>query len=242
MRSESKPKPSLICFVKSNWLARLFVAGAIVAVCAMNGAMQGNAQSPAPDGTAELNDFDKAVQQRFHDVIGFGMARISSDRQFVPETAAEKEAAQALKRSGYQICLFLVGRGVLQQVPEQDRNMNKFGGSSHTIAGPVFLKKNQTMRGLPAAIELWEPAREAFKTFAGGGARYGFKVRNWNVEARPVRASDESCLRCHGVDTRVTYRADGSNLLEARTEANHLQVGDAIGMLLYVHKNKSDKP
>jgi hypothetical protein len=227
--------------MKSKSVIVILAVAVLCAVCIYPAASRSGARLLAPASDDELNAFDKVVQQRFHDVIGFGMARIASDRQFVPETPAEKDAVKALKRGGFQICLFLVGRGVLKDVPEQERYMNKFGGSSHTIAGPVFTRKNKFIRGLPAAVELWEPARAAFKAFADGGTRYGFKIRTWNVEARPVRASDEKCLSCHRRDV-VTYHADGTASIEPNNPLNTLQLGDAVGMVLYAHKNKSDKP
>jgi hypothetical protein len=230
--------------MKSRSVVVILIVAALLAVCVGASATRSDARLLAPVNDDELNAFDKVVQQRFHDVIGFGMARISSQRWFVPETVEEKEAVKGLKRAGYGLCLFLVGRGVLQNVPEDRRVSHAyFGGfGDHTISGPVFLKKHETMRGLPAAIEMWEPSRQAFQTFANDGARYDFQIRDWKIEARPVRAGDESCLRCHGHDTRLTYHSDGSYLIEPNAESNKVQVGDTVGILLYVYKKKSDKP
>ena len=221
----------------------ILVVAVLLAVCVCAGATRRDARLLVPVNDDELNAFDKVVQQRFHDVIGFGMARIGSERQFVPKTLEEKDAVGGLKRAGYQLCIFLAGRGVLQDVPENRRvGHPQFGGSGeHTISGPVFMKKNEQMRGLPAAFEMWEPSRQAFQTFANGDTRYGFQVRGWKIEARPVRADEESCLRCHGRDTRLTYRSDGSHLIEPNMGPS-LRIGDTVGILLYVHKKKTDKP
>src|SRR2546422_2615942 len=63
----------------------------------------------APD---VIDALDQVIQRRFHEVIGFGMTRIGSERKFSPNTDEEKAAVQNLKRAQYQVTLFLAGRNI----------------------------------------------------------------------------------------------------------------------------------
>lgn len=190
-------------------------------------------------GTAELDAFDQVVQKRFHNVIGFGMARVATERQFIPESPEEKEAVKQLKRAGYEICFYLAGRGILQDIKESERvSHTLFGdGWAHTMSGPVFLSKRK-LKALPDARLMWEPARQSFRIFTEGASRHSFEANGWQIEARPVRASDEACLSCHAYDTLITYPPEGGTRYTKATERNNLRVGDPIGILLYVHKQK----
>src|SRR6185503_17933893 len=94
----------------------LFVAGSVM----LTFAVRGETQQATPAGHF-LDPFNRVVQKRFHDVIGFGMARVASERGFKPETPEEKEAVSDLKKGGYQVGLFLAGRNTLQDVPPSYR-------------------------------------------------------------------------------------------------------------------------
>ena len=187
-----------------------------------------------------LDAFDQVVQQRFHDVIGFGMARVASQRWFVPKTQEEKDAVNGIKRSGYEVCLYLVGRTVLQDVPEWRRESQLKMGSSreHMMNGPVFVGK-ETIRGLPDSRAMWEPARTAFRMFENGTTPDSFENWGWTIEARPVKASEEQCLSCHGYDLRVTFKpGEKSYRIERDKERNQLRVGDPVGVLFYAYRKK----
>ncbi len=90
------------------------------------------------------------------------------------------------------------------------------------------------------ALRLDEPAAAARyrETFARGAERYGFKAAGWEVEARPVRASDESCLRCHKTDYRTVHGVTekGVSFYSVEPKGNALKAGDPLGVLLYVYK------
>ena len=193
---------------------------------------------PTVNEIAELDALDHVVQKRFHNVIGFGMTRVATERQFIPESPEEKEAVKQLRRAGYELCFFLAGRGILQNIKESERiSHSKFGdGWAHTMSGPVFL--NEELKKLPEARVMWEPTRQAFRIFRDGASRYSFAANGWQIEARPVRAKDESCLKCHGHDILITYPPEGGTSYTKAKERNDLRVGDPIGVLLYVHKLK----
>ena len=197
----------------------------------------------APRATHPLDALDAAVQQRFHRVIGFGMARIATERKFEPETEAEKEAVRGLRRGGYRLALYLAGRGVLEPLPVKYRAVStKFGtfGPGNGVAGPVFVSSSG-IKGLPDANALWESARAGFETFAGGGERREFEeAEGWRIEARPVRASGESCLQCHKTDRKyeVMKLANGREMVSIEPKGNTLRLGDPLGVLLYVYRGE----
>ena len=197
---------------------------------------------PSPDAaTHPFDALDRAVQQRFHNVIGFGMARIATERKFAPETKEEKGAVRDLKRAGYRVGLFLAGRGVLEPFPEQYRVSSTYFGNglSHTMSGPVYMSSSG-LKGLPSGPALWEPARRALLAFGGGAERQSFTVGKWEVEARPVRATNESCVQCHkDVQLTVYQNASGKYYGWGLKEDSVLRVGDTIGVLLYVYQKKA---
>lgn len=187
-----------------------------------------------------LDALDRAVQKRFHNVIGFGMARIASERRFEPTTVEEKEAVAALRRGGYSVGLYLAGRGILAETPVEKRvTLNRFGGwPGRAISGPIYVSPS-SMKSLPGAVPLWDETRRALESFASGGERHEFEAGRWRVEARPVRASAESCIECHrvraGFEVKPLPAAGGAPAAGAPKGAD-LKVGDPLGVLLYAYR------
>lgn len=196
------------------------------------------ARAPHP-----LDALDRAVQKRFHNVIGFGMARIASERRFEPTTEEEKEAVAALKREGYAVGLYLVGRGILAETPVERRvTLNRFGGwSGRAISGPIYVSSS-SMKNLPGAVPLWDETRRALESFASGGERHEFDAGAWRVEARPVRASAESCIECHrrhaGFEIKPIPAAGGAPAAAEAPKEADLKVGDPLGVLLYAYRKR----
>ncbi|HEY0170261.1 MAG TPA: hypothetical protein VGB98_04355 [Pyrinomonadaceae bacterium] len=188
-----------------------------------------------------LDALDRAVQKRFHNVIGFGMARIASERRFEPTTEEEKEAVAALRREGYSVGLYLAGRGVLAEVPVEKRvALNSFGGwPGRAIAGPIYVSSS-SLKSLPGAVPLWDGTRRALESFASGGGRHEFTAGLWRVEARPVRASAESCIECHraraGFEIKPLPSGVGAPVAAEAAKDADLKVGDPLGVLLYAYR------
>ncbi|MBD0371876.1 MAG: hypothetical protein ICV60_13635 [Pyrinomonadaceae bacterium] len=187
---------------------------------------QGSGQTDAIDA------LDRAVQKRFHNVIGFGMARIATEKKFVPETEEEKQAVDALKKSGLRVGLYLAGRLVLEPKPT-DAQWGQYG-FGRTVSRPLFFGSKTKPDEVPTQLALWEQTREALLAFMRGKDVYDFKVGEWSVRARPVRASDNSCLRCHSQDYRIVYLPKGISGYKVKGD-NNLQVGDPVGVLLYAY-------
>jgi hypothetical protein len=203
---------------------------------------QQNSPTQLARNSHPLDALDREVQKRFHKVIGFGMARIGTQRKFAPETEEEKGAVRDLKREGYRVGLYLAGRAILNDVPEQNRRAKiDFGSSSagQAFSGPIFLSSSD-MKGLPTAPALWDETRRALQSFATGAERYGFKSGEWDVETRPVRASEESCLRCHTarVEFTVVTNEKGEKSVKSETKEDPPKLGDPLGVLVYAYMKK----
>ena len=198
------------------------------------------AAQAAPD-PHPLDAFDRAVQKKFHNVIGFGMARIATEKKFEPTTQEEKEAVGALKREGYRVALYLAGRAVLEEVPAEERALRtRFGDgmSARGMSGPIFVSPNGLRGQLPGAAALWDETRRAIGAFAAGGERYGFSAGGWEVEARPVRATGESCIECHSSRPRLIplAPANGGPAPTPEPARDNPKVGDPLGVLLYAYR------
>jgi hypothetical protein len=124
---------------------------------------------------------------------------MGTERKFLPDTSEEKAVVKELKRAGYRVTLFLAGRNILQDIPDRFRyNRRLFGsGEDHMLSGPVTVGHDD-LKGLPDARALWEPAREALRQFDKGESRYAFTENGWLIDARPVKAFAEECVKCHG--------------------------------------------
>jgi hypothetical protein len=171
------------------------------------------------------------------------MARIGTQRKFAPETEEEKTAVRELKSEGYRVGLYLAGRAILDDVPEQNRRAKIYFDASsagQAFSGPIFLSSDG-MKGLPTASALWDETRRALQSFATGAERYGFKSGEWDVETRPVRASEESCLRCHTARVHfavVVVNEKGEKSVQPETTEDPPKLGDPLGVLVYTYMKK----
>jgi|GEM_PF-1891344 len=207
-------------------------------------ARQDGGRRPAGAEAARDEDpvdaLDRVVRARFHNHIGFGMARIATERRFEPETEEEKRAVRAVRRAGLRVGLFIVGRGVLADPPPGVRRpVNSFGGfwPGRGVAGPIFLNATEA-KSLPDGDLYWDEARRAMLAFAAGAESYDFEAGGWKAAARPVRAA-ESCLQCHTADTETrAFVVDGKTFYEVGPGSNRLKVGDPLGAMLYIYRRK----
>lgn len=179
-----------------------------------------------------VDSLDHAIQKRFHNVIGFGMDRIAREKKFVPETEEEKAAVKSLKEAKLKVGLYLAGRLAIE--PKPNEHIWGEHGFPRTISHPIFVSSKTKAKELPERLELWEQTQKAFTAFSEGKEAYEFTVAQWDVKARPVRASDQSCLRCHTEDYRMVSVGDHASTTESK--GNKLQVGDPLGVLLYAYE------
>jgi hypothetical protein len=190
-----------------------------------------------PLTSAQMVDaFDRSVQKRFHNVLGFGMARIATDKFFVPETDEEKAAVKAFKEAKLNVALYLTSRLTLGPKPSQGQFESPF--FDRAIKKPLYVSSNSMRRELPSRFDLWDCAAESLYAFSQGKESYESIMGQWNVSGHPVRATAE-CVNCHfhTEDHRVLFLERGAS--RAALTGNKVQPGDPIGALLYVYKDYS---
>ncbi len=168
----------------------------------------------ADDPIASLN---RSIQERFKDVDKyFGLRRIvvigDTPHQFRPESVTELSAVQELRDARMRVALYLAGRSVLNQEPDlttkEPTVINR-----RVIFGPVSVTDRGSEVGLPAAFDLIEESRMAFRTLIKR-ERYDFVIADWKFTARAVRATTSQCLSCH----------------------RGRSVGDPLGVVLYAYQ------
>jgi hypothetical protein len=181
---------------------------------------------------AALND---CIQERFKDVDeGFGFRRLvqigETPHHFRPENARELSAVSALERAGLRVVLYLTGRQVLQA--KSDRVVAESIAGRQMIKGPALVTSAEgPPLDPPPGMELWSESRRAMALFDRAES-HEFTLDAWTFTARPVRAANRACLRCH--------RADGAASLRPRpAPTQDLRVGDALGVVLYgMHRGR----
>jgi len=212
-------------------------------------------QSPVPTATVQdekataldvclIVELDRHIQERFKDVDrGFGFRRVITINQtphrFQPEKAKELEAVSELEKARWQVVLYLAGRSVLG--PQPEKGYWESLTPRKMIQGPVLVTAaGQPQSDWPQPAELWEQSRKAMAAFSDTD-QYDFKLGKWKFAARPVRASDQSCLECHSRE-RVSSIPMSSLAEESKVsvqEQKPLRIGDPLGVMLYAYERES---
>jgi hypothetical protein len=182
---------------------------------------------PGNPAAGALRDLNECIQQRFLDTRALGMMRIlpvHGLRQFRPENPKEQAMVQQLQQQGYEVALYLPGRGVLAQSPTTATFPLEFPNPRRGLQGPAFITSLANPDDLPKPAALLADARVALASFDAGQG-YDLQKDGWTLAMRPLRATSEVCVRCH------TTGAGGAN--------DHLGVGDALGVVLYLSRQVS---
>ena len=191
-------------------------------------------QEHADSAAALIGYLDDCIQQRFLDVDqGFGYRRIvrpgDTPHRFKPENAKELAVEGHLRRHKLDVVLYLAGRGIIAP----DLNSKEVDAiADKLIKGPVRITATDKQRiQLPSNKQLFNHGQEAMRVFERSD-NYEFNLGQWKFIARPVRASDQSCLKCHQ-HAGISYLTTAD-----RPQApTSLQVGDPLGVLVYGYKN-----
>ncbi len=225
-------------------------------------------QSPAPRiadcDNSPLAELDKFIQLRFHErADSFGISRVLPTTyhlrenptfaavHFAPRNDKEIFAINVLRDEGWKIGLFLVGRSILDKKPAKEiwENPNNDFYARKPINNPILITPQTKVEELPQPAELWDEAQKAMKAFRKNKQQYDFTAGKWEMTARPIRASEQACLRCHVSDTSPQWfgglrmaSLDKSGQANAKiTESlsvSLLKIGDPLGMALYAYKRK----
>ena len=176
----------------------------------------------------ELND---SIQERFKDVDKtFGYRRIirvgETPHRFKPETAKELEIVDELKKARLKVALYLAGRSVLQANPSRARFDPKW-----FIKGPGLVTVDDDQKkSLPDSSDLFEQSRKAMLSFETSES-YDFTLAGRKFTARPVRASDQSCLMCHASEGASFFPSAGAD-----KNPKPLKMGDVLGVVIYSYE------
>jgi hypothetical protein len=202
--------------------------------------------NPEPQIIDALND---CIQQRFKDIdTSFGFRRIirigDTPHRFKPENPKEFSSVSDLNNQKVEVALYLASRSVLGDKPD-DKEWNQGNAdapqsykpvsmnatvnfSRKIIKGPVLISAKDK-QALPLPSELWEQSKKAMQAFATKDS-FEFRLGKWQFTARPVRASEQSCLQCHLVDSTAILARKPDE------ESKQLKIGDPLGVVLYAYR------
>lgn len=178
---------------------------------------------------SELND---RVQERFKDIDNtFGYRRIirvgDTPHRFKPENAKELKIVDELNKARLKVALYLASRSVIKINPHIARLR-----PGQFIKGPGLITADNNQRNsLPEALEIFEQSRNAMAAFEKSDS-YDFTLGGWKFTARPVRASDQSCLMCHKSDDWVSLVGSAN----ADQKPEQLKIGDVLGVVIYAYE------
>lgn len=192
-------------------------------------------KNPKPESSL-VERFDNAIQQRFLTVPNFGIRRIQPVyppsphlEQFSPINDEEKASVADFEKDGWKVSLYLFGRRATPKIV--DGKEQKELSVIYRLNRPLPVTTNLEEKHLPKAEKLLEAVKDAFLEFqtpkSPNENGYEFRIGKWSYVAKPVRAANQSCLKCH-TDYVLTEKL-GTDKYKFRKR----QVGDANGVIVY---------
>jgi hypothetical protein len=179
--------------------------------------------TPEPNDLGRLNE---CIQRRFLARTTFGMGRILPNqfhgvRQFRPENTNEQAVVNQLQDKGFEVALYLSGRGVLSD-PTLNPAVARY---RYAVQGPAYITHLRDVGDLPIVDALFEESRAALAAFTDSQTGEGYDVQkgDWTVALRPLRASNQACVQCHN--------ASGAQVKMP------VKINDALGVVMYVYKH-----
>jgi hypothetical protein len=186
-------------------------------------ASSGDIQEDRMSSMGAILTLDAAIQKRFEKFDrAFGIGRMGYiGHGFAPRNAAEISSLRELVDAHLQVVFYLGCRGLLGS--ETDKRRTQVLVPMVPIKGPIYMTHG---RSSPDARSVWSEARRTFAAFERKEPYYDFEAGDWNVMARPVRAADDTCLKCHWSNGDHGLTNGGSDL----------RVGDVLGVALYAYQ------
>jgi hypothetical protein len=202
-----------------------------------------------PATVIELPDISRlhtCIEIRFVDRTTFGMKRIlprehQGIRDFRAENATEQSIMTALQDKGYDVALYLSGRGVLTDAPVvTDPLLPQMPTRRYLPQGPAFITKITNTADLPPQQALLAAGRTGFAALGKNesyAASYAIKSAGWTIAMRPLRA-DATCIACHAANPVPNpIHMSGSAAPAHQTAAiAGLRAGDTLGVAMYVYR------
>jgi len=207
-------------------------------------------QNHDDDLDCAISEFNDRIQDRFKAVDrDFGYSRIIRPyaHSFRPENAREIKNVDGLANSGQTLFLYLTDLSVLGPINPystadqgSDALMNDYF-MKNAIKGPALITGDKKLDAkLPTIAQLWEPSGKALESFKHGES-YDFKLNDWNISARPVRASQQSCLQCHMARVPNRFAPVNRDGTINKTKTPEFKIGDPLGVVLYAYRNTKEK-
>jgi hypothetical protein len=202
-----------------------------------------NARPRKPD-VALIDKFDNEIKARFLTAPFFGIARIAPSTPqplrsghlsgFAPIDQNEAASVKQFNDDGWNVGIYLYGRRTEPKLKD-GRPVDKFN-IKYRVNRPVPVTFGLKETQLQEPADLVRYVKLAFLEYqkAEPGTEKGFEFENgdWSYVARPVRAVNESCLKCHN-DYVVTDK-----LGNGKVNVRKRRVGDVNGILLYAFRKK----
>jgi hypothetical protein len=204
--------------------------------------------NPKPE-MSQIDAFDALIQKRFLTEPGFGILRIEPIvplshhlAYFSPKDTEEEKAVASFKDSGWKTGLYLFGRTANPKVVKGKQQKTFVINYNTHDPLPISLATDRVNRDLflkeiPKTEKLIDNVKTAFIAFQTPNSEnennYEFSIGKWSYVARPVRAVNESCIKCH-TDYVITEKlGDGKFTFRKR------KVGDANGVIVYGFRKDS---
>lgn len=184
-----------------------------------------------------IDRFDRAIQERFLTEPDFGIRRIMPIpppnphlENFYPKNVEEKTSVADFEREGWNVDLYLFGRRAIPKLSGDDKEPKNFS-IEYRLNKPLPVTKGLKAADLPEAKKLLKEVKTAFLEFQTPNSpnenSYEFSIGKWAYVAKPVRAANQSCLKCH-TDYVITSKLENNQYKFRRR-----QIGDTNGILVY---------
>lgn len=183
-----------------------------------------------------IEQFDNAIQRRFLTEPDFGMRRIVPVNPpsphleyFNPINNDEETSVANFAKDGWKVSLYLFGRKTMPKVVN-GKVKDDFVINYH-LNKPLPITKDLKGKSLPPAGKLIKEVKAAFLNFQTPDSlnenEYEFSKGKWFYIAKPVRAVNQSCLKCH-TDYVITEKLE-----DGKYKFRKRRIGDANGVIVY---------
>lgn len=185
-----------------------------------------------------IERFDRQVQQRFLTEPNFGFARLvivskAPDnphfKHFSPYGAEEVESIRAFEQDGWKTSIYLFGKRTTPKIVK-GKETDEFA-INYRLFDPIPVTSKLKEKNLPKSLKLLKEVKKAFLAFQTPDSpnenEYAFEIGKWSYVAKPVRASQQSCVQCHKDHVVTEKLGDGKFKFRKR------RIGDANGVLVY---------
>lgn len=224
----------VICLVWMFLIAALFTSRESSPITAQTQNVI-NEKTVKPESSL-IDRFDKAIQQRFLTEPDFGMRRIQPVNphleNFSPINDEERASVADFEKDDWKVSLYLFGRRATPKVENEEKDFT----INYRLNQPLPVTKELEQKSLPKAEKLLKEIKKAFIEFQTPNSsrenEYEFSIGKWSYVAKPVRAVNQSCLRCH-TDYIITEKLDDN-----KYKFRKRRVGDANGVIVYGFSKK----